>query len=86
MLQELSLGEAERLQFSARVSALQALQDDFPASVIASVDTDRDGKANFYAISATAEQLANTDIELDNDADGDGVADEEDPQPLDPNA
>lgn len=78
----LTLGEAERIQLRARVSEIQALQDDYPASLIATVDTDLDGRANFFAVSATTEQLSNTDIELDDDADGDGVKDEDDPQPL----
>ncbi|RUO30327.1 Ig-like domain-containing protein [Aliidiomarina soli] len=78
----LAVGDAERLQLNALISEIQAVQDDFPASVIATVDTDVDGRANFFAVSATTEQLAETDIELDDDADGDGVRDENDPQPL----
>lgn len=81
-IQALDIGTAEKFASLAVLSELQALQDDFPASPIATVDTDQDGKANFFAIAATPGQLANTDIELDDDADGDGVADEEDPQPL----
>lgn len=82
LLNALSIGTAERFTNLAQISELQALQNDFPASPIATVDTDQDGKANFFAIAATPEQLAATDIELDTDADGDGVADDEDPQPL----
>lgn len=82
LLDALSIGTAERFSNLARISELQALQNDFPASPIATVDTDQDGKANFFAIAATPEQLAATDIQLDTDADGDGVADDEDPQPL----
>lgn len=84
LLQQLSVGEAERLQNLAVIAAIQAEQDDFPASPIATVDTDGDGRANFFAVAATPEQLAATDIQLDDDADGDGVVDEEDPQPLGP--
>lgn len=82
LLNALSIGTAERFSNLAQISELQALQNDFPASPIATVDTDQDGKANFFAIAATPGQLAATDIELDTDADGDGVADDEDPQPL----
>lgn len=82
LISELSLGAAERLKLRAQISAIQAVQDDFPASIVATVDTDMDGRANFFAVAATQEQLAETDIELDDDADGDGVKDEEDPLPL----
>ena len=82
VIRTLSLGEAERIQLRAQVSEIQAVQDDYPASAIATVDTDLDGRANFFAVSASTEQLSNTDIELDDDADGDGVKDEDDPKPL----
>lgn len=78
----MTVGETERIQLLARLSEVQAIQDDFPLSPIATVDTDVDGRANFFAIAATTEQLAETDIELDDDADGDGVPDDEDPLPL----
>ncbi|MEN3160226.1 Ig-like domain-containing protein [Alkalimonas sp. NCh-2] len=81
-IRDMSLGEAERIQLLSRISAIQAVQDDYPASLIATVDTDLDGRANFFAVAATVEQLSETDIELDDDADGDGVKDEDDPQPL----
>ncbi|RUO61805.1 Ig-like domain-containing protein [Pseudidiomarina insulisalsae] len=82
LLNELPLGSAERLTLTALISELQALQDDFPASIVASVDTDQDGLANFLAVSATEEQLADNDIATDNDADNDGVEDANDPTPL----
>lgn len=81
-IRSMNLGDAEQVQLNALISEVQSLQDDFPASLIATVDTDLDGRANFFAVSATTEQLSNTDIELDDDADGDGVKDEDDPQPL----
>lgn len=81
-INNLSIGSVERIQLFARLSEIQAVQDDFPFSPIATVDTDVDGRANFFAVAATPEQLADTDIELDDDADGDGVPDDEDPLPL----
>lgn len=82
ILQELAPNKADNISLFADISAIQAVQDDFPASRVASVDTDQDGRANFYAINSTQQERAETDIQLDDDADGDGVLDELDPCPL----
>lgn len=82
LLAELPLGAAERLTYGAIIAQTQALQDDFPASLVASVDTDSDGLANFLAVNASPEQLEANDIATDNDADNDGVEDANDPTPL----
>lgn len=55
--------------------------DAFPQSNVASVDTDGDGKADFYNVTATPEQIAASGIELDDDIDGDGILDSEDTLP-----
>ncbi|WP_435274915.1 Ig-like domain-containing protein [Psychrobium sp. nBUS_13] len=78
----LELGESDENELLVQISMIQALQEDFPGSAIASVDSDNDGRANFFAIAATDDDKEKTDIELDNDADGDGIADEDDPTPL----
>ncbi|MCG7532531.1 cadherin-like domain-containing protein [Psychrobium sp. MM17-31] len=82
LVSDLELGEADSNELLVLISMIQALQEDFPGSLVASIDSDNDGKANFFAITATDEDKENTDIELDNDADGDGIADEDDPTPL----
>ncbi len=82
VLGELELSTTDRLLLSIFISELQSVQDDFTRSIIASVDTDFDGRANFFAVNATAEQQAQTDIQLDDDADGDEVLDDVDPCPL----
>lgn len=78
----LPLGVAEYNGLLTRISQIQAYQDDFPTSSVASVDTDDDGLANFLAVNATAAQLAANDIATDDDADNDGVEDAIDPTPL----
>ena len=77
-----SLGAAETELLLAQISQYQALQDDFPASFVATVDTDHDGLANFYAEQASAEAIAASGLLADDDADNDGIADADDPEPL----
>ncbi|RUO45137.1 Ig-like domain-containing protein [Idiomarina aquatica] len=77
-----SFGAAEVEQLLATVSLQQAQQDDFPATAVASVDTDQDGLANFFAEQATDEAIEASGISADNDADNDGIVDEDDPAPL----
>ena len=60
-----------------------ALLDHFPQSDIASIDTDQDGKPNFFSLEATAEQINLSGLQLDDDADNDGVKDPQDKAPLD---
>jgi hypothetical protein len=66
----------------ATASLQQAQQDDFPTTAVASVDTDQDGLANFFAEQATDEAIEASGISADNDADNDGIVDEDDPAPL----
>jgi hypothetical protein len=82
LIDDLELGEADNNELVVLISMIQALQEDFPGSTIASVDTDNNGKTNFFAITATDEEKEQSDITLDNDADGDGITDEDDPTPL----
>lgn len=82
ILDQLELVEAEKLPLVAKISVIQALQDDFPGSTVASVDNDGDGKASFFAITASSEAVEQSDIEVDQDSDGDGISDVEDPTPF----
>ena len=82
-IQQLDAGEVEKRSYLVKVSIIQALQDDFPSSTAASVDTDGDGKANFYGINIIDELRVASKIELDEDSDGDGIRDEQDINPLD---
>lgn len=77
-----SFGAAETEFLLTSISQFQALQDDFPNSHVATVDTDRDGLANFYAELASAEEIEESTIKADDDADNDGISDTSDPQPL----
>ncbi|MCK7458846.1 Ig-like domain-containing protein [Idiomarina aminovorans] len=79
-----SFGAAEVEILLALISQYQALQDDFPASIIATVDTDHDGLANFYAEKASSDAINDSGILADEDADNDGINDAEDPEPLTP--
>ncbi len=64
------------------LAQVQALQNDYPSTNIASVDTDGDGLANFYSVQATAEEINASDVIADSDADGDDVEDGNDVSPL----
>lgn len=63
-----------------------ALQDDFPFTDVASVDTDGDGLANFFAPNATQADIEASAIIADEDADNDSVPDNEDLLPLNPSS
>lgn len=78
------LGEVEQDSIVSNVIAHLASYDAFTSHGIATVDTDLDGKANFFAPWATEEMIANSGIELDQDSDNDGVNDDSDGYPLDP--
>lgn len=77
-------GEVEQASITTKVATYLALQDDFPATNLASVDTDKDGKPNFFAAFANSDAIAASGLVLDEDSDNDGVPDENDSFPLDP--
>lgn len=77
--------DADRDEFFADIVTQVATQDDFPATTIASVDTDNDGLPNFFLGSATDADIAAAGLILDTDSDNDGIPDAEDLQPLDAN-
>lgn len=82
LIDELNLSGEEFIIANALLAEVQALQDDFPDSDVASVDTDGDGLANFYAPNVTEEDIDESNISLDEDADNDGTPDTEDLTPL----
>jgi|GEM_PF-721512 len=59
-----------------------AKQDAFPASRIASVDTDNDGMPDFFTLEATDAEIIVSGLMLDDDNDNDGVLNAEDITPL----
>jgi hypothetical protein len=56
-------------------------RDDFPNSDIAFIDTDKDGKPDFFLPWATEEEIARSRLVLDDDIDGDGKPDTVDKTP-----
>jgi tetratricopeptide (TPR) repeat protein len=71
-----------------RNQAIQALanahidRNDFPESLVASIDSDSDGQPDFFHPLASAEEIAASGLILDADSDGDGIADTLDLRPL----
>ena len=80
--QDEALGELEKASIEANVARNLARADAFPSSIVASVDTDNDGKPNFFAPFASDEMISDSGLVLDEDSDNDGIKDEEDPSPL----
>lgn len=62
----------------AQEMAASVLDSTSIDSDIAFVDTDRDGKPDFFLPSATTEQIAASGLTLDDDIDGDGIKDDTD--------
>lgn len=78
-----ALGVVEHDSIVTDVINYLSQYDAFTRVTIATVDTDNDGKANFFAPYASDEMIAQSGIELDLDSDGDGVNDDADTYPLD---
>lgn len=58
--------------------------DSFEHTAVASVDTDGDGKPDFFSLTATKEDITKSKLELDDDIDGDGTKVDKDNFPYDP--
>lgn len=56
-------------------------KNDFEDSEYATVDTDKDGKPDFFYPWVTAEDISQSGLTLDDDIDGDGIVDTEDTLP-----
>jgi hypothetical protein len=78
-----ALNEVEKASVEVNIARKLALKDDFPSTLIASVDTDGDGMPNFFASFATQEMIAALNLVLDPDSDNDNVNDADDAFPLD---
>jgi hypothetical protein len=86
-----ALALATTLPFSAnRNDAIHYLanayadRNDFPGFWLASIDTDGDGKPDFFNPLASTEDIAASGLVLDDDTDGDGIPDASDARPLYP--
>lgn len=84
-----ALGLAQALPFvSNRNQAIQylanlyATRDDFPDHWVATVDSDRDGKPDFFNPLASTADIAASGLLLDEDSDGDSIVDRLDWRPL----
>jgi hypothetical protein len=80
-----ALGAGEKAAIITDTAIALSIQDDFTDSPLASVDTDGDGKPNFFAAYASAEDIEASGLVLDEDSDNDGVEDSSDAYPLDSN-
>ena len=71
-----------RYQALLQIAEAYSVLDAFPDTTVASVDTDHDGKPDFFNPLATAEEINASGLLLDDDCDGDGIIDVEDHRPL----
>ncbi len=78
-----ALGTVEKDVISGATASAMSTWDDFTRTNIASVDTDKDGKPNFFAAFATQAMIDASGLTLDEDSDNDGVNDDVDGFPLD---
>ncbi|MCS4308763.1 hypothetical protein M2404_003125 [Rheinheimera pacifica] len=75
---------AEKITFLKAIGIHHSLLDHFPGTDVANVDSDNDGKPNFFFLYKTEEEIAASGLIADDDSDGDGVPDTDDLFPLDP--
>lgn len=74
--------DSDRLSLNVIVLEYHALRDDFPATPVATIDTDNDGKPDFFALDASEEAIAESGLVADEDNDNDGTANDSDITPI----
>lgn len=74
--------DADRLRLTASMVEYIATRDDFPATTVATVDTDLDGLVNFFSHAASADSITESGLTADEDSDNDGTGDQEDLTPI----
>ncbi len=74
--------EADKLPLLTLHATLKAQRDDFSGQAIASIDTDHDGKPNFFLPNVTEQAILESGLTADDDADNDGILDENDITPI----
>lgn len=78
---ELNLA-SDRIELQADLALYYAQRDDFPATPVALIDSDNDGLPNFFIVNAAQADIDASGLVADQDADNDGIADENDVEPL----
>lgn len=73
----------EKNEAKLALSKFVSKYDAFPSHEIASVDTDEDGKPDFFNKFASKEDITKSKLILDDDIDGDGSTDDVDKYPYD---
>jgi len=76
------LDTTKRNQAIANLANTYIGRNDFPASAVASIDSDSDGQPDFFHPLASAAEIAASGLLLDDDSDGDGIVDTLDLRPL----
>lgn len=74
--------DVDRLSLTGNMVEFIANQDDFPASPVATVDTDLDGLVNFFSHAASASSISESGLTADEDSDNDGTGDQDDLTPI----
>ena len=82
---DLALGIADTTSRDQAIEFLAIFsmsRDDFPETWVASIDSDGDGKPDFFNPLASADEIAASGLIRDDDSDGDGIVDTLDIRPL----
>ena len=77
-----AFAEADRMELNAQRALLIAQKDDFLGSQVASVDTDYDGRPNFFLPGVSQSEIDESGLVADDDADSDGIPDNQDITPI----
>ena len=73
----------ERDEALIKIASSLAKFDALSSTTVASVDSDGDGKPDFFNLDATAAEIEASGLTLDDDIDGDGIMDDSDSLPYD---